>query len=502
MNFSCQRMALGALLFSALVLLSCSDELKSQFFPSSGKKPRVHEALIDKDHLKLSGDNLDKISSLKLVQNNQEIDLEIVDATTTTVLAKSTELIKVGLSTLGGLIVSSAHAEEMLTVSFSLADKSIKTKHFDDMGAQSGDVLQFTSKGWVPRNTSGLTYRGLWDPTTGQLPNSSTEISGNYYIASAAGTLSDESEELQTWKSGDRLIFDGHNWQRSAGNPGVLSIQGKVGAVSLKLNDLEDTRLGSANLEDGQVLTWNASTNAWVAKTGANGTTGTSAGNLVQLNNEAKLPAVDGSNLLNLNPTNLSTQVDLTKGGTGASTAEGARTNLGLGSAALLTAGTGALNAVQLNSSGQLPAVDGSLLNKVVRMLVYVPTLNSTSASGWGTSTLSLTQTVNTMGSAVSMASNVVTIAEAGTYVLFASNGGNENCSSSAMGITPQANKASAGYLSYTSALGDTCNGATLMVIDTFAVGDTIRWLVRTNAAVTFSTYYQRVVQVGLIKFL
>jgi hypothetical protein len=41
------------------------------------------------------------------------------------------------------------------------------------------------------------------------------------------------------------------------------------------------------------------------------------------------------------------------------------RTTLGLGSAALLTAGTAANNAVQLNASAQLPAVDGSLLTGI-----------------------------------------------------------------------------------------------------------------------------------------
>jgi len=39
-----------------------------------------------------------------------------------------------------------------------------------------------------------------------------------------------------------------------------------------------------------------------------------------------------------------------------------ARTNLGLGTAAVLNAGTSANNAVQLNASAQLPAIDGSLL--------------------------------------------------------------------------------------------------------------------------------------------
>lgn len=41
------------------------------------------------------------------------------------------------------------------------------------------------------------------------------------------------------------------------------------------------------------------------------------------------------------------------------------RTNLGLGTAAVLNAGTAANNAVQLNGSGQLPAVDGHLLTGV-----------------------------------------------------------------------------------------------------------------------------------------
>ena len=52
-------------------------------------------------------------------------------------------------------------------------------------------------------------------------------------------------------------------------------------------------------------------------------------------------------------------------GGTGSSTASGARANLGLGSAATLTAGTAANNAVQLDGSGRLPAVSGELLTGI-----------------------------------------------------------------------------------------------------------------------------------------
>jgi microcystin-dependent protein len=64
-----------------------------------------------------------------------------------------------------------------------------------------------------------------------------------------------------------------------------------------------------------------------------------------------------------------------------------ARTNLGLGTAAVLNVGTGANNIVQLNGSAQLPAVDGSLLTGIEGVPSGVITLWSGSTgsipSGW-----------------------------------------------------------------------------------------------------------------------
>lgn len=71
-------------------------------------------------------------------------------------------------------------------------------------------------------------------------------------------------------------------------------------------------------------------------------TAGTAANNLVQLDGSAKLPAIDGSQLINV-----------------------VGTPAGIGTAAYLSVGTAAGNIPQLNGSAQLPAVSGALLTNL-----------------------------------------------------------------------------------------------------------------------------------------
>jgi len=111
------------------------------------------------------------------------------------------------------------------------------------------------------------------------------------------------------------------------------------------------TALSAANLTTGTVNDLRLSTNVTLAGNSYNG-----ASQLVQLNGSGQLPAISGANLTNLNANNISSgTLAVTNGGTGAGTAAGARTSLGVaasGTNSDITAlnglasitGTGALN--------------------------------------------------------------------------------------------------------------------------------------------------------------
>jgi len=245
-------------------------------------------------------------------------------------------------------------------------------------------------------------------------------VSGGENLRNLTGTLVSsvviESGQNMSFVRGSTSSF-GTYWNQLTAEEGTLNslydvkTAGAVATNVLKYDgtDWVDGAVAYSEVTGTPTLATVATTGAYSDLTGtptlgtaAAEDVGTSAGNVVQLDGSARLPAVDGSQLTNL-PSGASTlgaltDVDVTgavntnvlkynstsgnwEDGavaysevTGTPTlatvaTTGAYSDLTgtptLGTAAALDVGTSANNVVQLNGSAQLPAVDGSLLTGV-----------------------------------------------------------------------------------------------------------------------------------------
>ncbi len=136
----------------------------------------------------------------------------------------------VGTSTLAAR-QDHVHASDTTKVSTSL------------LGAVSGvATLDATGKlttSQIPASLAGgLNYQGVWNATTNSpaLANG-VGTKGYYYKVSVAGNTTIDGNN--NWSLGDLITFDGTVWDKiEGGSPDVVSVAGKVGAVTLVAGDV------------------------------------------------------------------------------------------------------------------------------------------------------------------------------------------------------------------------------------------------------------------------
>jgi len=209
--------------------------------------------------------------------------------------------------------------------------------------------------------TGGLVYKGSYNATTSS-PSLVTAKKGDFYIVSVAGTLAGV-----TLNVGDHIVFN-----QDAANPvtsamfdtvdntdAVASVNSQTGVVVLNAGNVGALAITS-NLSDlNNAVT--ARTNLGLG-TAAVKDHGTSNGDLVLLD-ATGLPAVDGSQLTGITATD-SSKLAIANNLSDLNNATTARTNLGLGTAAVKDHGTSNGDLVLLDATG-LPAVDGSQLTGI-----------------------------------------------------------------------------------------------------------------------------------------
>ena len=257
---------------------------------------------------------------------------------------------KVTVTNLMGAAPVQSVAGQTGTVTLSNTDVSgLGTAATKNVGTANGNVVELDSTGLPAVDGSQLTGITATDSTKlaitsnlGDLNNATTART-NLGLGSAAtknvGTANGNVVELD---STGLPAVDGSQLT------GITATDSTKLAITSNLSDLANATTARTNLGLGTAATKDA---------------GTGNGNLVELDSTG-LPAVDGSQLTGITSTD-STKLAINNNLSDLANAATARTNLGLGPVATLTAGTSANNVVQLDGSARLPAVDASQLTSV-----------------------------------------------------------------------------------------------------------------------------------------
>jgi len=206
----------------------------------------------------------------------------------------------------GSLIISLSSGRVINVGEVVAADIAEKIKVITNGGGTSQTVLDtLTSlQNQINAIISGLSYQGTWNASTNTPTlTSSVGTSNYYYIVSVSGSTN--LNGITDWQVGDWAIFNGSVWQKIDQSNLVTSVAGRTGAVTLTTADI-----------------------------GGLGTIATQAANNV---------SITGGSITGI------TDLAVADGGTGASTASGARTNLGLGTMATQNASSVAITGGTIN---------------------------------------------------------------------------------------------------------------------------------------------------------
>jgi hypothetical protein len=191
--------------------------------------------------------------------------------------------------------------------------------------------------------TGVLNYQGTWNASTNSPTlTSSVGTQNNYYIVGTSGSTN--LNGITDWVIGDWLIFNGSVWQKIDTTDLVVSVAGRTGAVTLTTADVSGlgtiaTQASSNVSITGGSITGITDLAVADGGTGASTTSGARTNLGLVIGTDVLAPTGSAASLtsfptFNQNTTgtasNVTGTVAVANGGTGATTASGARTNLGL----------------------------------------------------------------------------------------------------------------------------------------------------------------------------
>ena len=188
-----------------------------------------------------------------------------------------------------------------------------------------------------------VNYKGTWNAST-NTPTlvSSVGTKGDYYVVSVTGSTN--LNGITTWTQGDWAIFNGTAWEKVDNTDLVTSVAGRTGAVTLTTADISGLGTIATQAASNVSITGGSITGITDLAVADGGTGASTAGDArtnlgLVIGTDVLSPSGSAASLtsfptFNQNTTgtasNVTGTVAVLNGGTGATTTSGARTNLGL----------------------------------------------------------------------------------------------------------------------------------------------------------------------------
>jgi len=224
-------------------------------------------------------------------------------------------------------------------------DVAERIKVITNGGGTSQSVLDTLAslQAQISAISGGLSYQGTWNASTNTPTlTSSSGTSNYYYVVSVSGSTN--LNGITDWVAGDWAIYNGTVWQKIDQTNLVISVAGRTGAITLTTADIGGLGTIATQAANNVSITGGSITGITDLAVADGGTGASNAGDArtnlgLVIGTDVLSPSGSAASLtsfptFNQNTTgtasNVTGTVAVLNGGTGATTTSGARTNLGL----------------------------------------------------------------------------------------------------------------------------------------------------------------------------
>ena len=245
----------------------------------------------------------------------------------------------------GSLIITLDNGREINAGEVVPLDIAERIKVITNGGGTSQYVLDTLASLQTQINaiSGGLSYQGTWNASTNTPTlTSSSGTSNYYYVVSVSGSTN--LNGITDWVTGDWAIYNGTAWQKIDQTNLVISVAGRTGAITLTTADIGGLGTIATQAASNVSITGGSITGITDLAVADGGTGASTAGDArtnlgLVIGTDVLSPSGSAANLtsfptFNQNTTgtasNVTGTVAVLNGGTGATTTSDARTNLGL----------------------------------------------------------------------------------------------------------------------------------------------------------------------------